>query len=185
MSSGESTAPRRFVVAEFGSSDTLLEATHKMREQGHTGLDTHTPYPVHGLEKALGISGVKVPTIVLVFGLLGACTAYGMMLFMNGIDFPLNTGNRPAHSPPAFVPITFELMVLFGGISAFVGVMALSGLPQPYHPVFEWDNFQQRACVDGFFLSVELPPHADAQEVAGEVRGLGAVAVEVIEEPEK
>jgi hypothetical protein len=98
---------------------------------------------------------VKVPTLVLLAGIAGVCLAYGMMYFMNKVDFPINVANRPPHSAPAFIPITFELMVLLGGTTAFFGLMALLKLPQPYHPIFEWDSFG-RASVDGFFLSVEV-----------------------------
>lgn len=184
MSQGSDFIPRRFVVAEFTSSDALLDGTRKMRDKGHSRIDTHTPYPVHGLEDALGIRRVKIPTIVLLAGITGVCVAYGMMLFMNAIDFPINVANRPPHSAPAFIPITFEMMVLFAGISAFVGLMALIGLPQPYHPVFEWDAFS-RASVDGFFVSVEIPPGEDSSDVANDARIVGASDVRVIEESER
>jgi len=184
VSHGEGFTPRHFVVAEFRSSDALLEGTRKMREKGHKHLDTHTPYPVHGLEEALGITSVKIPKIVFGAGLMGIVTAYGMMYFMNAIDFPLNVGNRPPNSAPAFIPITFELMVLFGGIAAFVGLMALMRLPEPYHPAFEWASFE-RASIDGFFLSVEVPSGQDTVDVANDARIVGASDVEVIEEPER
>jgi hypothetical protein len=176
--------PRRFVVAEFKNSDALLEGTRKMREKGHAQVDTHTPYPVHGLEDALGIRRVRIPTLVLMAALTGICVAYGMMYFMNHVDFPINVGNRPPHSPPAFIPITFELMVLLGGTTAFLGLFALLKLPQPYHPVFEWENFS-RASIDGFFLSVEVPDGEDPVDVANDARIVGAADVKVIEEPER
>jgi hypothetical protein len=174
--------PRRFVVAEFKTSDGLLEGTRKMREKGHSSVDTHTPYPIHGLEEALGITRIKVPTIVLCAGILGVCLAYSMMYFMNKVDFPINIGNRPPHSAPAFIPITFELMVLLGGTSAFFGLMGLLKLPQPYHPIFEWDAFS-RASVDGLFLSVEVGVGEDPADVANDARIVGASDVQVIEEP--
>jgi hypothetical protein len=181
----ESTfVPRRFVVAEFKTSDGLLEGTRKMREKGHSSVDTHTPYPIHGLEEALGIKRVKIPTIVLCMGIIGVCAAYSMMYFMNKVDFPINIGNRPPHSAPAFIPITFELMVLLGGTSAFFGLMALLKLPQPYHPVFEWDSFT-RASVDGLFLSVEIGAGDDPADVANDARIVGAADVQVIEEPQR
>jgi hypothetical protein len=181
----ESTfVPRRFVVAEFKTSDGLLEGTRKMREKGHSNVDTHTPYPIHGLEEALGIKRVKVPTIVLLAGITGVFVAYSMMYFMNNIDFPINVGNRPPHSAPAFIPITFELMVLLGGTSAFFGLMAMLKLPQPYHPIFEWEAFA-RASVDGFFLSVEVGAGEDPVDVANDARIVGAAEVQVIEEPER
>lgn len=182
--SDESFVPRRFVVAEFKSGDALLEGTRKMRHKGHAQVDTHTPYPIHGLEEALGITGVKIPTLVLGAALTGIALAYGMMWFMNAVDFPINVGNRPPHSPPAFVPITFELMVLLGGTTAFFGLFALLRLPQPYHPVFEWDAFA-RASVDGFFLSVEVPAGEDPSDAANDARIVGAAEVQVIVEPER
>jgi hypothetical protein len=109
---------------------------------------------------------------------------YSMMVFMNAIDFPINVGNRPPHSAPAFVPITFELMVLFGGVSAFVGSMVLMRLPQPYHPVFESEAFL-RASVDGFFLSVEVPDGIDPVDVANDARIVGASEAHVVVEPER
>jgi hypothetical protein len=175
---------RRFVVAEFATPEDLLEATHKIREKGHAQIDTHTPYPVHGLEEALGIKKIMIPKIVFGAGLAGILAAYSMMYFMNVIDFPINVANRPPHSAPAFVPITFELMVLFGGISAFVGLMALMKLPQPYHPVFEWENFS-RMGVDGFFLSVQLPPGDDSDGLLNDVRALGATGADLVVEPER
>jgi hypothetical protein len=176
--------PRRFVVAEFKTSDALLEGTRKMRDKGHAQVDTHTPYPVHGLEEALGIKKVRIPTLVLGAALTGIVVAYSMMLFMNAIDFPINVANRPPHSPPAFIPITFELMVLLGGTTAFFGLFALLGLPQPYHPVFEWEAFA-RASVDGFFLSVQVPPGQDPSDAANDARIVGAADVQVIVEPER
>jgi hypothetical protein len=176
--------PRRFVVAEFRSTDALLDGTRKMREKGHARIDTHTPYPVHGLEEALGIRRVNIPTLVLLAALSGVVLAYGMMYFMNHVDFPINVGNRPPHSPPAFVPITFELMVLLGGSTAFFGLLALLKLPEPYHPVFEWEAFG-RASIDGFFLSVEVPGGQDPVDVANDARIVGAADVQVIVEPER
>jgi hypothetical protein len=182
--SESSFVPRRFVVAEFKTSDGLLEGTRKMREKGHHSVDTHTPYPVHGLEEALGIKRVMVPTLVLLAGIAGVCLAYGMMYFMNKVDFPINVANRPPHSAPAFIPITFELMVLLGGTTAFFGLMALLKLPQPYHPIFEWDAFG-RASVDGYFLSVEVGASDDPIDVANDARIVGASEVQVIEEPQR
>jgi hypothetical protein len=176
--------PRRFVVAEFKTSDALLEGTRKMRDKGYASVDTHTPYPVHGLEEALGIRRVRIPTLVLGAALSGIVIAYAMMYFMNAVDFPINVANRPPHSPLAFVPITFELMVLLGGTTSFFGLFFLLRLPQPYHPVFEWDAFS-RASVDGLFLSVEVTPGEDPSDVANDARIVGAADATVIVEPER
>jgi hypothetical protein len=185
MSHGESSfVPERFVLAKFASSDALLEGTRKVREAGHTDIDTHTPYPVHGLEKALGLGRPLIPTIVLGGAIAGAFIAYSMIYFMNVIDWPLNIGNRPPHGPPANIPITFELAVLLAGSSSFFGFFTLARLPKPYHPVFQSEAFRA-ASIDGFFLSIKVPLGESPDKVAAEVRAQGAVHVEIIEEVER
>jgi hypothetical protein len=177
--------PQRYVLAEFATPEALLEGTRKMREKGWKGLDTHTPYPVHGIEAALGLGRPKIPKIVLGGALTGVAIAYGMMYFMNVVDFPINIGNRPAHSPPAFIPITFELGVLLGGLSAFLGsLIVLFKFPTPYHPLFESENFR-RASIDAYFLSVELGVGKRPEDVMDDARLVGAVNVEVVEESER
>ena len=183
-SHGSGFVPQRFLLAEFASPEALLDGTTKMREKGYGGLDTHTPYPMHGIEEALGIKRVKIPTIVLCGALTGLSLAYSMMYFMNVVDYPIMIGNRPAHSPLAFIPISFELTVLLGGLSSFVGTMVLCGFPRPYHPVFESDNFK-KATIDGMFLSIELPADADVDAIAADVKGFGATVTEVVEESER
>ena len=184
MSHDGGFVPRRFVLGEFADSDAMLKATKLMREKGHKKLDTHSPYPVHGIEEALGLGRAKIPTIVLLGALLGACLAYAMIYFMNVVDFPINVANRPPHSAPANIPITFELAVLLGGTSSFFGLMALMRLPEPYHPVFEAESFR-RASIDAFFVSVEVPAGQNPESVAADLRGLGPVEVQVVEESER
>jgi len=181
---GSGFVPRRFVVGRFATTDALLSGTKQVRTRGHKNLDTHTPYPVHGLEEALGLKRPLIPTIVLMGAIAGACIAYGMIYFCNVIDWPLNVGNRPPHSPPANIPITFELAVLLAGSSSFFGFFTLAGLPKPYHPVFQSESFAA-ASIDGFFLSVEVAPGVTPEKVAEDVRGAGGTGVEIIEELER
>jgi len=176
--------PDRYVLAKFGSSDALLEATRKIREAGQGELDTHTPYPVFGLEKALGLGRPLIPTIVLGGAIAGAFLAYSMIYFMNVLDWPINIGNRPPHSPPANIPITFELAVLLAGSSAFFGFFTLARLPKPYHPVFQSEAFRQ-ASVDGFFLSIKIPAGESPDAAAALAKAEGATHVEIIEELER
>ena len=177
--------PRRFVVAEFPGPQALLDGTRRVREADHaTSLDTHTPMPIHGLEAALGLGRPKIPTIVLCGAIAGACIAYAMIYFCNVIDFPINVANRPLHSPPANIPITFELAVLFSAGSSFFGFFTLAGLPKPYHPVFESEAFH-RASIDGYFLSIELPEGGDADRTLADVRSAGAVGAELVLESER
>ena len=107
-----------------------------------------------------------------------------MIYFMNVIDWPMNIGNRPPHGPPANIPITFELAVLLGGGSALFGFFALARLPRPYHPVFESENIN-RASIDAFFLSVELPDAGAADKAMADARNCGAINVELVEESER
>lgn len=181
---GSTFVPRRFVVAEFASPQALLDGTTQMRQSGYKGLDTHTPFPIHGIEEALGLKRPKIPAIVLLGAIAGACIAYSMIHFMNVIDWPLNIGNRPPHGPPANIPITFELAVLLGGGSAFIGFFALSRLPQPYHPIFESEQFT-RCSIDAFFLSVELPPGTDDDRALADVKAAGAIGAELVLESER
>jgi hypothetical protein len=176
--------PDRYVLARFASSDALLEGTRKLREAGQTELDTHTPYPVHGLEKALGLGRPLIPTIVLGGAIAGAFIAYSMIYFMNVIDWPMNVGNRPPHGPPANIPITFELAVLLAGSSSFFGFFTLARLPKPYHPVFQSEAFRQ-ASIDGFFLSIKVPAGESPDKAAALAQAEGAVHVEIIEELER
>jgi Protein of unknown function (DUF3341) len=173
--------PRRYVLAEFPTPEALLDGTRKVREAGHKDVDTHTPYPVHGLEDALGIKRFMIPTIVLGGAIAGAVIAYSMIYYMNVIDWPLNIGNRPPHGPPANIPITFELTVLLAGLSSFFGFFTLARLPRPYHPVFESEAFS-RASVDAFFLSIELPPGEGPDASVADARAAGAIYTEVVEE---
>jgi Alternative complex III, ActD subunit len=184
MSHDAGFRPRRFVLGQFADADALLGATKQLREKGNTKIDTHTPYPVHGLEAALGLGRPKIPTIVLCGALIGMCTAYAMITYMNVFDFPINIGNRPLHGPPANIPITFELTVLFGGLSAFLGFFGLMKLPEPYHPVFEAESFR-RASIDGFFVSIEVPEGTNPAAVAAEVKAHGSIDVQVVEESER
>jgi hypothetical protein len=176
--------PRRFVLGQFPDTDSLLKATRQMREKGYRKLDTHTPYPVHGIAEALGLGRPKIPALVLLGAIAGACIAYSMIYYMNAVDFPINVANRPPHSPPTNIPITFELAILIGSASGFFGLFGLLGLPEPYHPVFEAESFR-RASIDSFFLSLEVPEGKNPADIAVEIRNLGSIDVQIVEESER
>ena len=142
------------LLLEFDSPERLVAAARALRAIGLSALDAHAPYPIHGLEEALGLERSQLPRYVFPLGLLGAAGSYGVMWWCNAVDYRLNVGARPAHAPLAFVPITFETTVLLAGIGAFVLVMLLSKLPQLTAPEFSVEGFE-RASVDRFFLSVD------------------------------
>jgi Protein of unknown function (DUF3341) len=147
-------APIYGLIAEFETAEQILEATRRAREQGYRRMDAYTPYPVEGLATELGLERTRVPMVVLIGGLVGAVAGYFMQYWAMAIDYPINVGGKPYNSWPAFIPITFELMVLVAAFAAILGMFFLNGLPQPYHPVFNVPRFA-RASQDRFFLCIE------------------------------
>jgi hypothetical protein len=142
------------LMAEFHSSEELIEAAHRLREAGYSRLDAYTPYPIEELAEALGHHRSKLPAIVLTGGLLGAAGGYALQYWSQVIAYPLNIGGRPFHSWPAFIVPTFETTILAAALSAVLGMFFLNGLPQPYHPVFNVPRFAL-ASRDRYFLVVE------------------------------
>lgn len=142
------------IVAEYANPHDLLEAVKAVRQAGFTKIDTHTPFPIHGMDKAMGLPGSKLPWLVLAAGLTGTVSAVAMQWWMNGIDYPFIIGGKPYVSYQAYVPIGFELTVLLSAFAAVFGMLGLNLLPQPYHPLFTHPRFG-RFSDDGFFLSIE------------------------------
>src|SRR5262249_35095676 len=131
----------------------MLAAASRVRERHGLSVDAHTPFPIHGLDEALGLHGSRIPFIGLVGALCGAGAGYLMQWWCNAIDFPINVGGRPLNSALSFVPITFELGVLICALSMFLGFFAIIRLPRLHHPIFEAEGFS-RASLDTFWLSV-------------------------------
>src|SRR5689334_14726381 len=125
---------RTWVLAEFPTPTALVAGTARIREAGFTRLDTYSPFPLHGGSEALGLTRSWVPLIALGGGLTGAIGIYGVQWWMNAVNYRINVANRPLHSAPSFIPITFESGVLLAALSIFFGLMLLSRLPQPHHP---------------------------------------------------
>jgi hypothetical protein len=141
-------------MAEFEDEQGLLEAARRAREAGYRRLNAYSPFHVEGLAETLGYpEGTLARPIILIGGLVGAVTGYVMQWWMAAVDYPINVGGRPLNSWQMFIPITFEMMVLFAAIGGFVGMLALNGLPRPYHPVFNVPAFD-RASSDRFFLCI-------------------------------
>lgn len=165
------------VIGQFDDVTSLMKAARAVRQAGYTRTDAYTPFPVHGLDDELGVKKTKLPMIVLTAGIIGALTGFGMQYFAMAIHYPLNIGGKPLNSWPAFIPITFEVTVLFASLSAVIGMLALNGLPQPYHPVFHAKNFE-RASEDMFFLCIESDdPRFDAEEARQLLAKAGAAEV--------
>jgi hypothetical protein len=161
------------LMAEFLTADQILAATRQARQAGYRVMDAYTPYPVHGLAEELGLRGSKIPTLVLVAGLIGGGVGFFMQFFSMTIDYPLNVGGRPLNSWPAYIPISFEVLVLVAAFSAVLGMFYLNGLPKPYHPVFNVPEFV-RASQDRFFLCIEADdPQFDVAATAQFLKTLG------------
>jgi hypothetical protein len=141
-------------MAEFHSPEALLHAAERAHRQGFKRMDAYTPFPIEGLAEALGVHDRRVPLIVLLGGIAGCLGGFFLQYWVAVIDYPLNVGGRPLNSWPAFIPVTFEMTILFAALSAFLGVLALNGLPMPYHPVFNVEQFEL-ASRNRFFLCIE------------------------------
>ncbi|MFQ5650589.1 MAG: DUF3341 domain-containing protein [bacterium] len=142
------------LMAEFDNPHELIDACRKAHAAGFQRMDAYTPFPVEELPEAVGFKKPKLPRIVLIGALVGMTLGFGMQYFASAIHYPLNIGGRPLNSWPAFIPITFELTILVAAFSAVLGMFALNGLPQPYHPVFNVPRFKL-ASRDRFFLCIE------------------------------
>jgi len=141
------------MMAEFDSATALVEAARATHQAGYQKVDAYSPFPIEGLAEEIGFHRDEVPLVVLIGGIVGGLTGYLMQYWMSAVDYPLNIGGKPAHSWPAFIPITFEMTILFAVISAVFGMLAQNGLPMPYHPVFNVPRFAL-ASKDRFFLIV-------------------------------
>ncbi len=142
------------VMAEFDNPTALVNATRRAAEEGYRKLDAYTPFPVEELSDVLHLHKNKLPLIVLLGGIAGLLTGYLMQYYVTVIYFPINIGGRPLHSWPAYIIITFELTILFSAFAAVLGLLALCGLPMPYHPVFNVPRFAL-ASRNRFFLCIE------------------------------
>ena len=173
------------ILAEFKSAHDVLHAAEKVHEAGYVRWDTHTPFPVHGMDKAMGLRDSRMGWIVIACALTGLTGGFVMMHWMNGVDYNLVIGDKPGGAPgtlPSMVPILFELSILFSAFGAVFGMLAVNGLPRHHHPVFESDRFRL-ASDDRFFISIEADdPKFDLDGTQTLLQGAHAHHVEVIEE---
>jgi len=169
------------VMAEFENPTDLVDAARRVYSLGYRRINGYSPYPIEELSEAIGFTKTSLPLIVFIGGVIGALTGFFMQYWIEVIDYPINVGGKPYNSWPAFIPITFEMTVLFAAFSAVLGMLILNKLPQPYHPVFNLPNFAM-ATRDRFFLAVEAnDPKFNHAEVVELLKSLNAVAVNDVE----
>jgi hypothetical protein len=182
MAHGKAEPPFYGLMAEFNSAQALLDAAHRVHGAGYTKADAYSPFPIHGLAEALGFHERSVAKIVLGAGITGALAGYGLEYWTQVIAMPLNIGGRPFHSWVSFIPPAFETTILFAAFAAVIGMLALNGLPQPYHPVFNVERFAQLASSEKFFLAIEATdPKFDANATRQFLAGLNATQVVQVE----
>lgn len=168
------------VLAEFETPDQLLAAAQKVRDAGFTKWDTHSPYPVHGIDAAMGTRPTKLPIVIFIFGLAGASIGAGLQLLANGVWYPLVISGKPLFSLPANIPIMFELTILLASISAVFGMLIFNGLPALYNALFTSARFA-RVTRDRFFVTIDAAdPKFDASRTPAFLQSLGAAHVEAV-----
>jgi Protein of unknown function (DUF3341) len=170
------------LLAEFDDPTALVAAAQQTREAGYRCVDAYSPYPIEELSHALHLESTKLPLVVLIGGLIGCIGGYVMQYWMAAVAYPVNVGGRPLHSWPAFVPVTFECTILAAALSAVLGMLALNGLPQPYHPVFNVPRFAL-ASRNRFFICIEAAdPKFDLEQTRKFLETLGPREVSTVAE---
>jgi Protein of unknown function (DUF3341) len=141
------------MMAEFDTPDSIVHAAKFTHQAGYRRIDAYSPFPIEALAEAIDFHPTDVPLVVLVGGILGGLSGFFLQYWIHVINYPINVGGRPLNSWPAFIVVTFEMTILFAGIFAVLGMLALNGLPMPYHPVFNVPRFAF-ASKDRFFLII-------------------------------
>lgn len=162
------------LLAEFDSVESILHAVTTLRAKGYQRMEAYTPHPIPELEERLGIPRSTIPRFVLAGGVIGGLFAFGLQWWLNGVDYPLNVGGRPLFSAPAFIPITFETIVLFAALTGFATFLYKTRLPTLQQPLLAVEGFE-RVSIDKFWLALSTSdPLFDPKASAEQLRALGA-----------
>ena len=171
------------VLAEFETPADLYLACERVRDAGYTRWDAHSPFPVHGLDGAMGMRRSSLPWIILVVALGGAASGFLLQAWVHSAAYPLTISGKPHFAWPAYVPITFELGVLGGALAAVFGMLGLNRLPRHHHPLFESARFA-RFSDDAFFISIEASdPRFEPGTTTRFLEAAGAAAVALVDDP--
>jgi len=173
----EPTSAAYGMMAEFDSAQTIVDAARVAMAEGFSKVEAYTPVPIEELNDILHKKRTILPKLVLAGGISGMMTGFGLQYWASVIEYPMNIGGRPNASWPAFVIPSYELTILFSALTAAIGMIALNGLPQPYHPVFNAPRFSL-ASSDKFFLVIEaVDPKYHPTETGVFLERLGAKGV--------
>jgi hypothetical protein len=165
------------LMAEFDDPTALVAAARSAHDEGYRRMDAYSPIPIEELHDALGFHHTRLPALVLAGGILGGVAGYGLEYWSSAIAYPMNIGGRPFHSWPSFIPVAFETTILGAALFAVLGMLALNGLPMPYHPVFNASRFAL-ASRNRFFLCIEARDKMFDRETTHRfLEGLGARGV--------
>lgn len=178
----ESRKKPALYLAEYDTPAACLHGAEKLRDAGYKNFDAHTPFPIHGMDAAMGLGDSKLGWIVLPAALTGTAAAFLMMWWMNGVDYPLVIGGKPPFSLPSMVPVMFELTILLSAFATVFGMFGLNKLPRHHHPIFNSDRFAA-ATNDKFFLSVEVEdPKFHLERTKKSLEGTHPVQIELVED---
>ena len=177
------SAPKIYgLMAEFEDATALTEAARATYAAGYRKMDAYSPVPIEELHDAMHMHDDRLPKLVLAGGILGGLGGYGLQYYVSAIAYPINVGGRPLHSWPTFIPVTFETTILAAALTAVLGMLALNGLPQPFHPVFNVPRFAL-ASRNRFFLCIESrDPKFNINDTRTFLESLGAREVTTVED---
>ena len=178
----EAGEPIHGIMAEFATPADLYHAAERVRDAGYSNWDTHTPFPIHGMEEAMGVKPTKLPVLVACMAFTGVGLAYLMQYWMSCVDYPLTVQGKPGYAWQPFVPITFELGVLFAAFTSLIGMLAMNGLPRWHHPLMKKERFLSSS-EDKFFVCIEArDPAFDPDKTRALLEHAGATSIELVEE---
>ena len=165
------------LMAEFDNVNDVVTAARRVYGAGYRKIDAYSPFPLEELSEAIGFHKNGVALVCLIGGLLGGSAAFALQWWINNVGYPVNIGGRPLNSWPSFIIVTFEMTILFSGLSAVFGMLALNGLPMPYHPVFNVPQFE-RVTKDHFFIVIfSSDKNYDAAQTRKFLEDLGPISV--------
>ena len=170
------------ILARFDSPKSLMHAAEKVRDEGFEKFDCHSPFPIHGVDEAMGLKRSKLGYLIGFMGMSGALFGFGLQSWIHSIEYPMNISGKPFFAYPAYAIITFELMVLFSAIGAVFGMMFFNRIPRFHHPVFYSEKFSDVSS-DAFYVSIEVDdPKYEESFVIDFLKDIGGTEIEVLKD---